>query len=87
LFFNQAGFESAVAMMSTLSMTMTPDAAGCPIGINMGQASTLRTTLATGPDAFAAANVMAIVVQVDRSLVNTGANTTVAVWGSTHAGL
>jgi len=29
---------------------------------------------------------MAVVVQVDRSLVNAAGNSTVAVWGATHAG-
>jgi hypothetical protein len=29
---------------------------------------------------------MAIVVQIDKALVNTSPNTTIAVWASTHAG-
>lgn len=36
-------------------------------------------------DCFKAFDVRAIVVQVDKSLLNTGTNTLVKVWGSTHA--
>lgn len=82
-FFNQAGLTSA---LSTLSKSITSsDAAGCPF-LTSGQALMVRNQLTTGPDAFAGKNVMAIVVQVDKSLVNVGTNTAVAVWGSTHAG-
>jgi hypothetical protein len=82
-FFNTAGLASAVAMVNSLAPTL--DAAGCP-SLTPVQASTLRTALATGPDAFAAKNVMALVVQIDRTLVNASGNSTVAVWASTHAG-
>ena len=40
---------------------------------------------ATTPDCFASLNVMAIVVQVDKTLVNQTGNTNLAVWASTHA--
>jgi hypothetical protein len=36
-------------------------------------------------DCFINLNVLAIVLQVDKTLFNTGSNTTLAVWGSTHA--
>jgi len=52
----------------------------------IGKHSCTWRALTTGSDDFATTNVMAIVVQVDKSLVNTTGNTTVAVWGSTHAG-
>ena len=45
----------------------------------------LRSALATGSDDFAASNVMAIVVQIDRTLVTTTGNTTVAVWETVEA--
>jgi hypothetical protein len=86
-FFNQSGFTTALATYAGLSAAV--DGAGCPFGLDMGQAATIRNTLgpSSGPvtDAFATANVMALVVQIDRSLVNSGTSTTVAVWGSTHA--
>jgi hypothetical protein len=82
-FFNQAGFDSAVTALR--ASTLNPDPAGCPMGIDEAQAQALRSMLETGADAYAGANVMAIVVQLDKALVNDGANTTVAVWGSTHA--
>lgn len=85
LFFNQTGFNAAITAFLGQSTGM-PDGAGCPKLMTPGQASTVRTALTTGSDDFATTNVMAIVVQVDKSLVNTTGNTTVAVWGSTHAG-
>jgi hypothetical protein len=52
--------------------------------------STLSTTPAapcnmTEIDCFKPLNVMAIVVQVDKTLVNEGSNTILAIWGATHA--
>jgi hypothetical protein len=84
-FFNQTGFNAAATTLATLR-TRTPDPAGCPTGITAPEASGVRTTLATGSDDFLASNVMAIVVQLDKSLVNTSGNSAVGVWGSTHAG-
>jgi hypothetical protein len=87
-FWNASGFNAAISMYQALT-TGTPDGGGCP-GLVAGQGLGLRTALGnppgSGSDSFAASNVMAIVVQIDRALVNTGANTAVAVWGSTHAG-
>jgi hypothetical protein len=89
-FFNADGFHMAMATLNAIpASSLNPDVAGCPTGINAGQAAALRMQLGTGvtgTDAFAMSNVMAIVVQIDKALVNTGANTTLAVWGSTHAG-
>jgi hypothetical protein len=87
-FFNTAGRASATAELG--QDLATKDIAGCPT-ITQTEASLVQNELTTGSDTFAAANVMAIVVQIDKSLVNvvagTGvANTTVAVWASTHAG-
>jgi hypothetical protein len=84
-FFNATGFAAAVAAINAFPTSPGPDPAGCP-SVTPSNALGVRNLLATGPDAFAAANVMAIVVQVDKSLFTTGTNTTVAVWGSTHAG-
>jgi len=83
-FFNQTGFTNAIANYKSLN-TGAPDGALCPVGLLAGQAATIRNLLATGPDDFATANVMAIVVQVDKSLVTAAGMNVVAVWGSTHA--
>jgi hypothetical protein len=83
-FFNVTGLTDAVRMINGLAPTL--DAGGCPSAITAAQAGAIRTALATGPDAFAARNVMAIVVQVNRSLVSPPGTSTVAVWGATHAG-
>lgn len=84
-FFDAAGFQTAATSLGMT--TLNPDRGGCPTAIDQAQAAGLRAQLASGTDAFATANVMAIVVQIDKSLVTTGTNTTVAVWGSTHLGL
>lgn len=83
--FNVSGFNAAIAMYTSLLGGLT-DGAGCPSGIDGTQAASLRTALATGSDNFAASNVMAIVVQIDKSLVNADKNAVVGVWGSTHVG-
>lgn len=85
-FFNATGFAAAVTAIKMFPTNPPPDAAGCPIGINTTDAGQVRSLLATGGDAFATTNVMSVVVQLDKSLVNSDANTTVAVWGSTHVG-
>lgn len=84
-FFDQSGLTNALATLATTSMTTNRDNAGCLL-LSSGQALTERNQLQAGPDAYAGKNVMAIVVQVDKSMINVGTNTAVAVWGSTHAG-
>src|ERR1041384_1144036 len=84
-FFSQTGFTSAIATFLGQSTGM-PDGAGCPKLMTPGQAGSVRSALTGGSDDFATTNVMAIVVQLDKSLVNATGNTTVALWGSTHAG-
>lgn len=90
-FFNLSGFNTAMAGFAPqLGVPGTTDGAGCPSGVLQGRFVTLRTQLGDSPgsgsDSFATSNVMAIVVQIDPALVNTGNNTVIAVWGSTHAG-
>jgi hypothetical protein len=82
-FFNATGFASGLAQLGT-ELT-AKDGAGCPV-INGSQSASIRNLLTTGGDTYDKKNVMAIVVAVDKSLVNLTGNTTVAVWGSTHAG-
>jgi hypothetical protein len=76
------------------------NAQGCPILTTApmgGQAGTLQAMLTTPRtpgqggcpagqiDCFANFNVNAIVLQVDKSLLNSGTQTLTSVWGSTHA--
>jgi hypothetical protein len=94
-FFNLQGFRAGTAQLNTFRGTAITNAANCP-ALSQGNAATVRTTLAatqgtaTTPcpanqaDCFANLNVMALVVQVDKSLVNAPNNTIISVWGSTH---
>lgn len=86
-FFNASGFTTAMAGFAPqVGGVSTSDAAGCPGQVSLDKFVTLRTQLMSGSDSFASSNVMAIVVQIDSALVNTGTNTVLSVWGSTHAG-
>jgi len=86
-FFNASGFDTAMSVFAPqLGGINIGDGANCPNKLTLDKFVTLRDRLGSGSDAFAASNVMAIVIQIDRALVNTGSNTAVAVWGSTHAG-
>ncbi|HEU4728521.1 MAG TPA: DUF4331 family protein [Kofleriaceae bacterium] len=84
-FFNQAGAASGLAELGkNLTNVTTTDR--CP-AISPAEAGTIRTLFSTGSDAYASANVMAIVVQINKELVNaTMAQPVVGVWASTHAG-
>jgi uncharacterized protein DUF4331 len=97
-FFNLNGFKDAVAGVEMTAVTAAT-AGGCP-HITAAQGSGLRAALdeqAVGSarthapcdgsdvDCFKKLDVMAIVLQVDKSLLNQGTNTLVKVWGSTHA--
>ncbi|CAN5922956.1 hypothetical protein BH11MYX3_BH11MYX3_17610 [soil metagenome] len=90
-----AGVKGALAA-ATPGAGLTTD--GCPNALPDTATNNLRTVLSTQQtgagvpacstttlDCFAAFNVMAIVVQVDKTLVNATGNTIVGVWGSTHA--
>jgi hypothetical protein len=98
-FFNLQGFRDAVtAVENTPEATRGLDAAGCPAGLTETQIAAVRDERVKTPaqaqapcppgvrDCFGGLNVLAIVVQVDKGLVNTPDNKYIAVWGSTHAG-
>ena len=89
-FFNLSGFTTAMAGFAPQLISTSEDAARCPSGVLLGEFVNLRTRLGNSPgsgsDSFTMSNVMAIVVQIDPALVNTGSNTVIAVWGSTHVG-
>jgi hypothetical protein len=99
-FFNLQGFRNAISAVKGVLAggTTTFNGAGCPDNLNDTTTGTLRTVLSTQQtgtempmcsttniDCFAAFNVKAIVVQVDKTLVNEGSNHLLAVYGSTHA--
>lgn len=81
-FFNSTGFNTARQTIIGAAPSLTFDGAGCPV-LDAATSQALITQLSTGGDAFALGTVLALVVQVDRSLVTAGGDV-VAVWGSTH---
>jgi len=99
-FFNLNGFKDTVTtvLQAAQSPTFTTDGAGCPT-IDAATGAALRAKLTEGAqganthapcsgssaNCFQDLNVLAIVVQVDKSLLNEGSNKVLAVWGSTHA--
>ena len=85
-FFNLSGFTTAMTGFAPQLVSTAEDVAGCPNRVLLDRFVALRTQLSSGSDSFATSNVMAIVVQIDPALVNTGNNTVIAVWGSTHVG-
>lgn len=92
-YFNLDGFTDVVKAVDMAEMGggLTADAAGCP---NVGAtgpvlANMLNHTMnGTMPpkDFFAGLNVLSIVVEIDKTLVNQG-GPLLAVWGSTNKGL
>jgi hypothetical protein len=84
-FFNQTGFTTGMATLAG-KLGGSVDGAGCPTALDSSDTQVVRTQFATGSDDFAAANVMAIVVQIDKAMVATTSMSVVGVWGATHAG-
>lgn len=97
-FFNLQGFRDAVAAVKATG-GITLDAAGCPNNVDATAAAALRAKVqqaaqatATAPcaidnaDCFKHLKVLAIVMQVDKSLLLDAGQTTVGVWASTHMG-
>jgi hypothetical protein len=88
-FFNLAGFQATVAAVKSAASSLTFDTAGCP-RLDTATSNALVTQLKrdTGggapKDFFATLNTLAIVVQVDKSLVTPG-GPILGVWGSTHS--
>lgn len=88
-YFNLEGFQDTVKTVVSVAGMLTFDPAGCPAidmatsGVLVGQLQ--GTAKGTKPAAnfFATANVLGIVLEIDKALV-TGGGTTLAVWGSTH---
>ncbi|HSG87980.1 MAG TPA: hypothetical protein VLA56_02130 [Pseudomonadales bacterium] len=81
-FFNNSGFNAAVAAVKAAAPSLAFDGAGCPL-LDTATSDALIAQLATGGDGFALGTIQAIVLQIDRSLLTAGGDI-VAVWGSTH---
>ena len=87
-FFNLDGFKHTVATVEAAT-GLTADAAGCP-NVDAATSAALVGELqhdasGTGPamDTFAGKNVLAIVLEIDKTLF-TAHGTTLGVWASTH---
>jgi hypothetical protein len=87
-FFNLDGFKATATAVHGAAGSLTFDAAGCP-ALDASTSNALVTQLRSAPgggppsDHFERLNTLAIVVQIDRSLVTRG-GTTVGVWASTN---
>lgn len=87
-FFNLAGFKATVADVTAAKGSLTFDSNGCPM-LDMATSNALVTQLATAPDGgtpmdhFLAANLLSIVVQLDKSILTAG-GPLVSVWAATH---
>ncbi len=86
--FNLLGFKNTVATVEGAAGGLTFNDAGCP-QLDPPTAALLRSQLATQPDGgpaqdfFAAFNALAIVVSIDKTLIN-GGGPIVSVWAATH---
>ncbi len=91
-YFNLQGFKDTVTAVEAAASGLTFDTSGCPalnastsaalVGLLKEKTSTAAATKATEDD-FGAANTLAIVLSVDKSLVTKG-GAFVSVWASTN---
>lgn len=95
-YFNLQGFRDAVTLVKGAG-ALNLDAAGCPTNVDATTAAAVRAKVqeaaqaaATAPcaidnsDCFKHLKVIAIVMQVDKSLLLASGQTTLGVWGSTN---
>lgn len=97
-FFNFGGFIEAIKTAAPALPSLARDAAGCP-QVDKATAGFLRNEIGSAPtmdegpggvckmgelDCFAGANVMAIVVQIDKTELMNGTDKLLSVWGSTN---
>jgi hypothetical protein len=69
-----------------LRTCLLQDPNGTLAGTNCpGHTSTMAPCSTTSPDCFISLNVMSIVLQIDRTLLNSGTNKVLSVWGSTNS--
>ena len=91
-FFNLTGFKDTVKTVESVVGTLMFDPAGCPT-LSAGQSALLVGKLSTDPlsmpaggaakDFFAGANVLSIVISVDKTLLTAG-GATMSAWASTN---
>lgn len=87
-FFNLDGFKTAVTTVKGAAGMLTFDVANCP-NVNAGTSTVLVGQLQADEDAspaeddFAGANIAALVIQLDKTLV-TGGGPVLGVYASTH---
>lgn len=87
-FFNLEGFVEAAKLVKTSQGTLTLDTNGCltgPAAARTAVVNQLKTIAGGGApkDFFAGKNTLAIVLKVDKSLLNAGGNF-FSVWAATH---
>lgn len=88
-FFELDGFKEAVKAVVAAAPSLTFDSNGCP-SVNASTSGVLVNQLKSGKsgapakDFFAGTNVLSLVLQIDKTLVNKG-GPVLAVWASTHA--
>lgn len=98
-FTDAVAFVDGVEGSNGSGLDALKDAAGCPnisgvpgapeqlqAYLGEGSGSGSGAHLCAGGDCFAKLNVQAIVLQIDKTLLNDGSNIVLSVWGSTHAG-
>jgi hypothetical protein len=87
-FFNLVGFQEAAKLVKANQASLTLDTNGCLTGPAAARTA-VATQLGKGmaganpTDFFAGKNVLAIVIKVDKSLLNAGGNF-LSVWAATH---
>lgn len=88
-FFNLQGFNDTVLTVEGAAGGLTFDAANCPnvdaatSGVLVGQLQGTNNGADPAVDFFKTLNTLAIVVSIDRSLLNPD-HSLVSIWGSTH---
>lgn len=81
-YFDLNGFTTAVGTVRGALGALSYDADGCPL-LDLATSNALRTQLAGGDDSLAGADVSALVIQIDKTLLNGGGDI-LGVWASTH---
>jgi hypothetical protein len=87
-FFNLDGFKATAADVTAAKGSLSFDSNGCPL-LDGPTSTALVTQLRTAPDGgapkdhFLAANLLALVVQLDKSVLTSG-GPLVSVWAATH---
>lgn len=88
-FMEFVGFQETVKAVIAAAPSLTFDSDGCPAvdaatsGVLVGQLQS-GAAGAAASDSFAGNNVQALVIQIDKTVVNSGGSI-LSVWGSTHS--